>query len=278
MRNLLNFLMRYNHWLVFLLLQVISLLLLFRFNNYQHSRFFTSTNAMIGAIYQATSNVTTYFNLSSENEALMDRNIYLEKRVAELEKLLNDQSIEEHQQEIASQQPEYATGIKARVIKNSLTKTDNYITLDAGRDKGVRPDMAVISASGVAGIVYKTSANYALVLPLLNSKSSVSCKIRRSNYFGHLKWEGEDAQYGYLKDLPRHAEVVVGDTVVTSGYSAVFPEGMMVGIVADISDSDDRLSYLLKVKLATDFGNLSNVRILARPGQEEQLAIETINN
>ena len=113
-----------------------------------------------------------------------------------------------------------------------------------------------------------------MVLPLLNSKSSISCKIQGSDYFGYLIWEGGDPRYAYLKDLPRHAEFNLGATVVTSGFSSVFPQGLMVGVVADMADSNDGLSYQLRIKLATDVGKLSSVRILARRGQEEQKALE----
>ncbi len=163
---------------------------------------------------------------------------------------------------------------KANVIKNSLNRVDNYITLDEGSSAGIRPEMGVVDANGVVGIVYKTSPHYSTVIPLLNSKSSISCKIVGSEYFGYLKWEYGDSRFAYLKDLPRHAEFNLGDTVVTSGYSTVFPAGVMVGTVDDMSDSHDGLSYLLKIKLATDFGKVSNVRVIARTGQEEQKALE----
>ena len=136
-----------------------------------------------------------------------------------------------------------------------------------GSKDGIRPEMGVVDGNGVVGIVYETSSHYSRVISVLNSKSSISCKIVGSEYFGYLKWEYGDARYAYLKDLPRHAEFNLGDTVVTSGYSTVFPEGIMIGTVDDMADSNDGLSYLLKVKLATDFGKVSEVRVIARTGQ-----------
>ena len=138
--------------------------------------------------------------------------------------------------------------------------------------------MGVVGAKGVAGIVYKVTSSYSLVISLLNSKSNLSCKIAGSDYFGYLKWEGGDPRYAYLKDLPRHAEFNLGDSVVTSGYSTVFPEGVMVGTVDDMADSNDGLSYLLKIKLATDFGSISQVRVIAREGQEELKDLEVAND
>lgn len=277
MRNLLNFLIKYNYWFLFLLLEVTSFVLLFRFNHYQQSVFFTSANGAAGKVYEWSGAVTSYFHLKSVNEDLLDRNMLLEQRVAQLEKYLLDQGADSIK---LNSLGHMAAGdyriFKANVIKNSLMMADNYITLDAGEEAGIRPDMGVVDANGVVGIVYKTSAHYSLVLPLLNSKSSISCKIVGSDYFGYLKWEGGDSRFAYLKDLPRHAEFNLGDTVVTSGYSAVFPAGVMVGTVDDMQDSHDGLSYLLKIKLATDFGKVSNVRVIARSGQEEQKKLEDI--
>ena len=139
--------------------------------------------------------------------------------------------------------------------------------------------MGVVDANGVVGIVYKTTPHYALVISLLNSKSSLSCKIQGSGYFGYLKWEGGDSQYAYLRDLPRHAEFNVGDTVVTSGYSAVFPPGLLVGYIDEMSDSHDGLSYLLKIRLATDFSRISDVRVIANNGLPELKQLnEQLNN
>ena len=148
---------------------------------------------------------------------------------------------------------------------------------DKGSSSGIRPEMGVVDGNGVVGIVYKTSPSYSLVISVLNSKSSISCKIIGSEYFGYLKWEYGDSRYAYLKDLPRHAEFNLGDTVVTSGYSTVFPAGVMVGTVDDMSDSNDGLSYLMKIKLATDFGKLGNVRVISRSGQGEQRELENMS-
>lgn len=271
MRNLLNFLVKYNYWFLFILLETASFVLLFRFNRYQQSVFFTSTNIVAGKLYEAIGGVTSYFHLKETNEDLLDHNIRLEQRVAMLEKaLLNAQSDTALYRSLDSIPPSSDYSLfKARVIKNSLNRLDNYLTLNKGSDDSIRPEMGVVDANGVVGIVYKTTPHYALVISLLNSKSSLSCKIQGSDYFGYLKWEGGDSQYAYLRDLPRHAEFSVGDTVVTSGYSAVFPPGLLVGYIDEMSDSHDGLSYLLKIRLATDFGRVNDVRVIANHGQPE---------
>lgn len=275
MRNLLNFLLKYNYWFLFVLLEVICFVLLFRFNNYQQSVFFTSANVLAGKVYEVSGGVSSYFHLKSVNEDLLDRNMVLEQQITNLENLLRDHRVDSMtMHSIRTLEQEDYRIFKAHVIRNSLNRADNYITLDQGSSSGIRPEMGVVDGNGVVGIVYKTSPSYSLVISVLNSKSSISCKIVGSEYFGYLKWEYGDSRYAYLKDLPRHAEFNLGDTVVTSGYSTVFPAGVMVGTVDDMADSNDGLSYLLKIKLATDFGKLGNVRVISRNGQEEQKELE----
>lgn len=275
MRNLINFLLKYNYWFLFIILEVASFVLLFRFNRYQQSTFFTSANSVVGAVYKVSGGFSSYFHLKSVNEDLLDRNMLLEQQITSLENALKEHQVDSITVNSIKDMPQSNYLLyKARVIKNSLNKVDNYITLDAGSSSGIRPEMGVVDGNGIVGIVYETSPSYSVVISVLNSKSSISCKIVGSDYFGYLKWEQGDSRYAYLKDLPRHAEFNLGDTVVTSGYSTVFPEGIMVGTVDDMSDSHDGLSYLLKVKLATDFGKVSNVRVIARRGQQELNELE----
>ena len=275
MRNLLNFLLKYNHWFLFILLEVISFVLLFRFNHYQHSVYFSSANAVAGKVYEVSGGITSYFHLKSVNEDLLDRIMELEQQNHNLEDALGRHLSDSTELNSIRNLPNTDYQVfKARVINNSLNLVDNYITLNRGSKDGIRPEMGVVDGNGVVGIVYDTSTHYPRVISVLNSKSIISCKIVGSEYFGYLKWEYGDSRYAYLKDLPRHAEFNLGDTVVTSGYSTVFPEGIMIGTVDDMADSNDGLSYLLKVKLATDFGKVSEVRVIARTGQHEQKELE----
>lgn len=275
MRNLLNFFLKYNYWFLFILLEVISFALLFRFNNYQGSAFFTSSNQVAGMAYEAANNVTGYFHLKSINDDLVQKNVELELQMERLRSALMELTSDSTGLERMKSDALKGYDIyRANVINNSLTHVDNYITLDKGENDGIRSEMGVINGSGVVGIVYHTSANYSVVIPILNSKSSISCKIKRSDYFGFLKWDGGSSEYATVKDMPRHSLFSLGDTIVTSGHSAVFPGGIPIGTVEDMSDSHDGLSYLLKVKLFTDFGRLNDVRVIAQKGQEEQLELE----
>ena len=275
MRNLINLLLKYNNWVLFVILEVASFVLLFRFNNYQQSAYFTSANTVVGAVYEVSGGISSYFHLKSVNEDLLDRNMLLEEQNNNLETALKERQLDSIAVNSIRKMPQKDYQLfKARVIKNSLNLADNYITLDKGSSSGIHSEMGVVDGNGIVGIVYETSPSYSVVISVLNSKSNISCKIVGSDYFGYLKWEHGDSRYAYLKDLPRHAEFNLGDTVVTSGFSTVFPEGIMVGTVDDMSDSHDGLSYLLKIKLATDFGKLSDVRVIARNGQQEQKELE----
>ena len=275
MRNLLNFLLKYNYCFLFILLELISFVLLFRFNHYQGSVFFTSSNKLAGSVYEAANQVTGYFHLKSINDDLVQKNVELELQMEHLRKALSDvtrdsMSVEQLKKDALSGYDMY----KARVINNSLTHIDNYITIDKGEKDGIRSEMGVVNGNGIVGIVYLTSDNYSVVIPVLNSKSNISCKIKNSDYFGFLKWEGGSSKYAIVKDMPRHSLFELGDTVVTSGHSAVFPGGIPVGTIEEITDSQDGLSYQLKVKLFTDFARLNDVRVIVRKGQEEQIKLE----
>lgn len=275
MKNLLNFLIKYNYWFLFVLLEVISFTLLFRFNHYQGSVFFTSSNKMVGKVYEISGGITSYFHLKTVNEDLLDKNINLEQQVVSLERRLYELQMDSAS--VKQIGDSIITGYritKANVINNSVNKLNNYITLDKGYADGIRTEMGVLNGNGVVGIVYMTSPHYSVAISVLNSKSSINCKIKGSDYFGYLKWEGGDSQFAYIKDLPRHAEFALGDTVVTNGYSSVFPSGVMIGTVDNMSDSHDGLSYLLRVKLAVDFGKIDGVRIISHQTYKEQKELE----
>lgn len=275
MRNLLNFLLKYNHWFLFILLEVISFVLLFRFNNYQGSVFFTSSNALVGGVYELAGQVTGYFHLKETNEDLVQENVSLRLQTEALREALreytNDTTAIERIRQEALQEYDMC---KAKVINNSLIYSDNYLTINKGREDGVREDMGVISGNGLVGIVYQASDHYSVVIPVLNSKSNISCKVKRSEYFGFLSWDGISSEYAIVRDMPRHSVISLGDTIVTSGHSAVFPTGVPVGIVEDISDSNDGLSYRVKVRLFTDYARLKDVCVIEKKGRQEQEELE----
>ncbi len=264
MKNLLDFLAKYHHWFLFVLLEVASVVLLFQYNSYQGSVWFSSANAAVGLLYEGRAAVESFFSLTKLNEELTLRNFYLERQVNELAKaygeLTQDTTVMERN---GLQFLQKYKVIPAKVISNSVDKKDNLLTIDKGSKDGVKVDMGVACGNGVVGVVYMTSAHYAVVIPALNSSSSrISCAIRGRGYFGYLHWAGGDASRAYVEDIPRHAQFHTGDWVVTSGYSSIFPAGVMVGQIEKIYNSPDGLSYRLQVKLSTDFANLRDVCVI----------------
>ena len=274
MKNLIDFFTRYNYWFLFLLLEVISFVLLFQFNSYQGSVWFTSANIVSGKMYEISSKVESFFELSQVNEQLTQRNIYLEQQVKGLQEKLT--SATQDSSYLRNNQYQYLAGYKlipAKVVSNSVDKYNNLITIDKGAADGVKKDMGVACGNGVVGIVFMTSEHYSIVIPVLNSQSNISCTIKGRGYFGYLHWKGGDASMAYVDDVPRHARFKLYDTIVTSGYSSVFPPGMLVGKVRHVYNSPDGVSYRLKIKLATDFGSLRDVCVIDNSVMNERLEL-----
>lgn len=273
MRNLLEFLAKTNHWFLFIILEAISFVLIFQYNSYQGSVWFSSANAVTGKIYEWNSKIQSFFSLTKINEELTQRNLQLEQQVNVLSDKLA--TLTGDSLYIRKQFPQltgYRT-IPAKVISNSVDKRDNFITIDKGSADGVRKDMGVVSGNGVVGIVYLVSPHYSVLIPVLNSHSSISCMIDKRGYFGYLHWNGGYVHLAYVDDIPRHAHFKIGDWVVTSGYSSVFPTGIPVGQIRYVFNSPDGLSYRLKIKLSTDFGNLRDVAVIDNSMLKDQMDI-----
>ena len=271
MRNLLEFLSKYYHWLLFVVLEVISFVLLFQFNSYQGSVWFTSANAVVGKLYELESSIESFFSLTKVNKDLTLRNFYLERQVNQLSRLYYDLTkdttiAERNELEFLSR---YKL-IPANVVSNSVDRNDNLMTIDRGSKDGVEKDMGVACGNGVVGVVYLVSDHYSIVMPVLNYHSRISCAIRHRGYFGYLKWQGGDASIAYVEDVPRHAKFKRGDWVETSGYSSIFPPGVLVGKIIEVYNSRDGLSYRLKVQLTTDFGNVRDVCVISDKGIAER--------
>ena len=274
MRNLLDFLAKYNHWFVFVALEVVCFVLLFRYNSYQGSVWFSSANVVAGKIYEIDAAVKNYFSLTKINEQLTERNLYLEQQVRRLSEQIKT-SVGDSSW-VEKTQAEVLKGYKlipAKVITNSLDKRDNFITIDKGLADGVRKDMGVACGNGVVGVVYMTSEHFSVVIPLLNSKSNVSVTIRKRGYYGYLHWTGMAADLAYVDDVPRHARFALGDLVETSGYSSIFPPGIIVGQILHVYNSNDGLSYRIQVKLTTDFGNLRDVCVIDNTSMNERIEL-----
>lgn len=274
MRNLLEFLAKYNHWFLFLVLEVASLVLLFQYNSYQGSVWFSTANAVNGRILAWDAEIESYFSLTKANEELTQRNLYLEQQVRTLSgkitEITQDSGWTKRGQMALLK--DYRL-IPAKVVSSTLNRHDNLITIDKGYEDGVRKDMGVVCGNGVVGIVYLTSNHYSVVIPTLNTASNISCAIHGRGYFGYLRWTGGDTKTAYVDDIPRHAHFRLYENVETSGYSSVFPPGILVGRIQHVYNSADGVSYRLQIVLSTDFGTLRNVCVIDNTSLLERLDV-----
>lgn len=275
MRELFDFFIRNSKWFVYALFVVASCMLLFQGNPYQHHVLLTSANSVTAAVYETGNNVTSYFNLREINEDLNRRNASLEKEVINLrEKLQRYAEADFADTLVTSPEVDHFDFIVAHVINNSISRPFNYLTLDKGSKDGVKPELGVIDQNGVIGIVSGVGPHSARVISLLNPNLRLSCKIKNSDHFGSLVWDGNDPTMALLEELPRHTVFNTGDTVVTSGYSAVFPPGLPVGIILDDDRDHNENFFTLKIRLFTDFTALGNVQIVMNNFGEEITAVE----
>ena len=263
MQNLLEFLRKYHHWFLFVLLEIISLILLFQFNSYQGSVWFSSANAAVGKVNEGRAEVESYFSLSKVNKDLTLRNFYLERQLSQLRRLYGELTSDTTELERRGLQflQQYKI-VPAKVVTNELNKSDNLMTINCGAADGVGVGMGVACGQGVVGVTYLVSDHYTVVIPVLNTATRISCAIRGHDYFGVLRWDGKDAGVAYLEDIPRHARFKRGDWVETNGYSSIFPPGVLVGKIETVYNSIDGLSYRVKVRLSTDFGRLRDVVVI----------------
>lgn len=273
MRNLINFIIDHYHWALFLLLEVIGLTLFFSRDGYQRTSLISSTNSVVGWIYEGKSKVTTFFNLAQANEELTSANVNLNLRVKQLQDELEKlQDAETPRKDSLNPLAGYKV-IPAKVVNNSVHLKDNLLTIDKGTADGVDKDMGVVSGNGVVGIVYMAGTHYSIVIPVLNSHSNISCMIERRRYFGYLHWTGGASNMAYVDDVPRHAHFKLYERMVTSGYSTVFPEGIPVGKIIHVYNSPDGVSYRIQVHLYTDFSTLRDVMVIDNEKVGEQLEL-----
>lgn len=274
MRDLIDFLIKYSKWFVFVFYVVISCILLFHNNPYQHYVYLTSANAVSAGVYGAADNVTSYFHLRAINEDLQSQNAALQLEVAELRDAYINLGLEYG---LDSLSLDSVTGrydfILAHVISNSINRNHNYITINKGSRDGIKPEMGVLDQNGVVGIVNIVGERASRVISLLNPKIRLACKIKGKEQFGTLVWDGRSPREAVLEEMPRHEQFKKGDTIVTSGYSAVFPPDIPVGTIESHAKEHDDNFVALRIRLFTDFTRLSTVRIITDEWNDELRAI-----
>ena len=275
MRNLFNFLIRYSVLFLFLFLEIISFTLIVKNQGYQKSVFLSSSNGVVAEMYEWSNGVVEFFKLRAANDNLSEENTALKNQVIQLQNQLETLK-PRVKDSIRFQIPpemEYRF-IAAKVINCSTNKLQNSITLNKGSRDGVQPDMGVVSDEGVVGIVKVVNEKNSVVIPILNPRIEINCKFKRTNYTGPLKWEGDDYRYANLNDIARHVELTLGDTIITSGFTSTFPEGIPVGYIEDFKIKESDAYCKIKVKLAVNFRTLSHVKVINYLNYKEQKDLE----
>jgi rod shape-determining protein MreC len=266
MQQIINFIIRFKTLLLYILLLTISLAFTFQSHSYHRSKFFNSSNWLAGTVYNASTNVTNYFNLREVNEKLTEEN-------NRLRQMLYNKA-QEDSLEIDTLTLPYEI-IPAKIIKNSYANPENYITLNKGSSHGIKQDMGVITSKGILGIVERTSGKYAAVQSILNTKSNINAKIKNSDYFGSLTWNAERYDEVQLEDIPRLVPLLVGDTIVTGAMSSIFPEDIPIGTIKKFDLNVSKSFYSIEIELFNDMTNLQNAYIIHNPNREEILQLET---
>lgn len=274
MRNLLRLIVKNYFVILFILLEGLSLLLLFQFNPYQKSFFVNLSRAVNSFFYSELGELREYLYLKEDNEKLHLENNRLRNLISQNKKIYyitpkdsvyNDTLVKDDRWEYFY--------IPADVLNNSVNKQFNYITIDKGRLQGVEPDMGVISSGAVVGVVAGVSDNFSTVIPLLNRNFRLGSKIARNDYFGILEWTGVNTENARLREIPLHVDVAKGDTIVTSGFSAIFPPDLNVGIIESFKVTESNF-YDIVVKLSVNFRNLTHVYVIGNIYKEEQEQLE----
>ncbi len=268
MQQIFNFIYKNSNRLLFLLLLGISLSLSIQSHSYHRSRIISSANFISGGVYERIDYVRAYFNLRTQNDALAQENAALRNLLLNAKDTTNIPKLD------SLKGVKQTDIIVSRVIHNTFNTHENYLTVNSGSFQGVKPDMGVINSLGIVGIIDNTSSNYSTVLSILNIKSQINAKLKKSNHFGSLTWDGKNTGFAQLTDVPRLASIRKGDTIVTGGQSVIFPENINIGTIDRIYINNQNNYYTLDIKLFNDMTNLGHVYIIKNKNRNEILNLE----
>lgn len=271
MQQIINFIIRNKNFLLFLLLFCLSILFTIQSHSYHKSKFINSANFLTGGVYNSINNISSYFNLKSQNELLAQENRKL-RALLHHSKTIPD-SVYIDTITFGSPYRFY----NANIIKNSYSLTDNYLTINKGRKDSIKQDFGVISSKGIIGIIDKTSRGYGTVISILNTTSRISAELKKTNHFGTLTWNGKSPEFTQLIDIPKIAPILKGDTIVTSGRSSIFPKGIPVGTIDSFELDQAENYYEINIKLFNDMTNIEHVYIIENVNTEEILNLSNGN-
>ncbi len=270
MRSLLLFLWKHSNFVLFLILETVCVLLMVSENSFHRASSINSANALAGNIYSGVNNVKAYFNLREINEQLSIENARLHSIApGAYVKYINTKAF--IKDTVYLQQ---YTFTNASVINNSVHRRNNYLTLNKGSLHGVKPEMAVITSRGIVGITKNVSPHFSTVLSVLNKDARISARVRKNGFFGSLFWDGADFRFGTLVDIPTHAGIQKGDTIVTNAYSAIFPDNILIGTIDSYNVKPGDNFYTIRVRFSTNFKNIGHVYVITDLFKEERKKLE----
>ncbi len=274
MRNLIRFFTKNSYVFIFLFLLFLSFVLLVQNNNYQNSKVLNSSNFLIGNLFATVDNINDYFNLKEVNKELAEQNARLQStNILSFTKVFGTTVV--IKDTTYFQKYVYSS---AKAINNTTNKRQNYVTLDKGELNGIKAGMGVITSNGVVGTVKNVSQNFCTVMSVLHEKNAVSARIKNSGYIGSVVWELGDYRMGELKDIPNHVKLHIGDTIITSGYSMIYPEGILIGTINEFDLPEGNNFYNINIEFSVDYKKLSHVFIVKSLMKEEQQKLEALND
>lgn len=265
MQQLIYFIQKYKYFLYVLLLLLISFSLTINNHSFHKSKFISSANGFVGNIYNKQNNISSYLDLNVKNQELIEENLRLRNELSKLSFNLDSISLSTSVDSIEYKQK--FNYINGKVLKNEYTKPYNFLTINRGNKHGVATEMAVINSKGIIGITDATSNSYARVRSILNRNSKINARFKNSFYFGTLSWDAKDYNIVQLNDIPRQASVNIGDTIITGGKSAIFPEGIPIGVV--LNSSDKTVDNTINIKLFNDMSNVGAIYIIKNFHKQE---------
>ncbi|MDC0176955.1 rod shape-determining protein MreC [Polaribacter sp.] len=273
MQQILFFFQKFKYLLFFLFLEFIALTFIFNNLNFHKSKFVNSANSITGRVYTMLANSSEYFKLKTLNEQLSQENTRLKNLLAHNKLFSTEDSIAIDTTKYY--QKYYYT--QAKIIKNSYSKSFNFLTIDGGKNQGIEKEMAVINSKGILGITDQTQKNYTRVQSILNKNSRINARLKNSNYFGTLSWNGKDYRTVQLSDIPRQAPLKIGDTIETDGKSTIFPEGILIGTISKVN-TGNTADNEVDIKLFNDMSNLRYIYVIKSLHKEEIQSLENTLN
>jgi len=269
MRNLLQLIKKYQYFLLFLLFESLSFYLIVRYNTFQQGRMVNFTRSIASRVYEQSAEIKSYLTLREVNADLIEENASLRNTLLS-SKIIRSSVFLEMVDTLYEQKYNFTT---ADVINATVSRQNNLLTLNKGAKHGIEPEMGVISSHGVVGVVSDVSGSFATVIPVINRSLRISARIKASEYFGSVVWEGTNYRYAQLNEIPHHVNISIGDTIVTSGFSAIFPEGITVGYISEAEVRGGNF-YNIDIRLANDFKSLHNIMVVKNILKEEQETLE----